>query len=186
MEMRLSKILAIIACYIAFSHVQAQTIDRPLNVIAFGDSVTVGTGTTIGRNYVQILSERTGIAIENQGISGNTTAQALARVDTDIISKDPDIVIVFLGGNDILQNIDAPITLSNIRTIVTRIQSSGAKVILVSIHDSFILDDYEEGYQDIANETGAYFVSGVLRGIIGRSEFMFDAVHPNNAGHKII
>jgi lysophospholipase L1-like esterase len=198
MKMRLSKtlyswigpaaigILAAAFFYATFNYVNAQLVDRPLNVIAFGDSITAGVGTTGERNFVTLLSERTGIAIDNQGVSGNTTAQALARLDASVLSKDPDIVIVFLGGNDILQNVDEEVTFANVRSIVTQIQNSGAKVVLTSIHDGFILNDYEDAYQDIANDTGAYFVSGILRGVIGRSDLMFDAVHPNNAGHVII
>jgi acyl-CoA thioesterase-1 len=198
MKMRLSKslhflakitvlaILVTISLSSIYEYAKAQTVNRPLRVIAFGDSITLGTGTTAGNNYVNLLTRYTGITIDNQSISGNTTAQGVARVDADIIAKDPDIVIVFLGGNDILQRVDEDTTFENIRTIVTKIQASGAKVVLVGIYDGIVLRDYERAYRDVAQDTDAYYVSGVLRGIIGDSDLMADAVHPNSAGHVVI
>lgn len=164
----------------------AQTINRPIHVITLGDSITAGVGTTNGHTYVSQLTLFTGIAIDNQSVSGDTTEEALSRLDSDVISRDPEVVIVFLGGNDILQNVDADDTIQNIRTIVTRIQASGAKVVLVGIYDGFILRKYETGYRDVAHDLGAYYVPGILRGIIGNNDLTSDAVHPNNAGHDII
>ncbi len=74
-------------------------------VIAFGDSLTEGVGAPAGQGYVDELEERLGIGVVNAGVSGDTTRDALARLEDDILSEDPSTVIVFLGGNDILRHI---------------------------------------------------------------------------------
>jgi lysophospholipase L1-like esterase len=81
------------------------TAPSSITVIAFGDSITFGVGTTGSNNYVSRLSARTGVPIEKAGRPGDTTADALGRLDGSVLSRDPDIVIAFLGGNDILQGV---------------------------------------------------------------------------------
>ncbi len=71
-------------------------------IIAFGDSLTAGVGATAGQDYVSELERLADINIINEGISGNTTLDALARLERDILSQNPSTVIVWLGGNDIL------------------------------------------------------------------------------------
>jgi len=68
-------------------------------VVAFGDSITAGVGTSGGNDYVSLLSNRTDIPIITAGRSGDTTGAALARIDSAVLSRDADIVIVLLGGN---------------------------------------------------------------------------------------
>lgn len=155
-------------------------------VVAFGDSVVAGVGATPGNGFVSVLERLVNQPIINAGKSGDTTASALARLESDVLSHDPDIVIVFLGGNDILQFVPKETTLNNLKIIVERIQQSGAKVLLLGIHAAVFRFDYETGYQQIANETGAHYVPNVMMGIIGFPQYMSDAVHPNNAGHELI
>ena len=71
-------------------------------IIAFGDSLTAGIGASIGKDYVSELRALTGENIINAGISGDTTQEALARLERDVLSRDPSVVIVWLGGNDFL------------------------------------------------------------------------------------
>lgn len=77
------------------------TLDGP--VIAFGDSLTAGVGAPAGQDYVSELEDLLNINIINQGVSGDTTADALQRLNRDVLRYDPSTVIVWLGGNDILQ-----------------------------------------------------------------------------------
>jgi len=69
-------------------------------IIAFGDSITFGIGSTNGQDYVSELEDRLDVSIINAGVPGDTTRDALARLDDDVLSEDPSAVIVFLGGND--------------------------------------------------------------------------------------
>ena len=72
------------------------------SIVAFGDSLTEGVGATSGNDYVSQLERLSGESIINAGVRGDTTRSALERVDSDVLSEDPSIVIVWLGGNDVL------------------------------------------------------------------------------------
>lgn len=156
-----------------------------VTVVAFGDSITAGFGATNNNDYVARLSTRTGNSIVNAGRIGDTTGDALGRLDSAVLSRNPDIVIVFLGGNDILQGIAIPTRVANITTIVQRIRQDGAAVILIDM-GSGVLDAFAGALPGIATQTGSTLVSGVLEGIFGVPAFMADTVHPNDAGHAII
>ena len=71
-------------------------------IVAFGDSLTAGVGATAGQDVVSELERRLGESIINEGVSGDTTEDALARLESDVLARDPSVVIVWLGGNDIL------------------------------------------------------------------------------------
>jgi acyl-CoA thioesterase-1 len=154
-------------------------------VVAFGDSLTFGTGTTGSNDYVSLLSGRTGVSIVNSGRPGETTASALTRLDT-IVARDADIVIVFLGGNDVLQGVPTQQSVSNITTIVQRIRAGGAAVVLVGLGNGPPLDPFNGALPGLASQTSSILVPAVLEGIFGVPSLMADAIHPNNAGHAIM
>ena len=156
-----------------------------VTVVALGDSITAGFGASSNNDYVARLTARTGNSILNAGRIGDTTGDALNRLESAVLSRNPDIVIVFLGGNDVLQSIPMPTRVSNITTIVQRIRQDGAAVILIHM-GSGVLDAFGGALPGIANQTGSTLVTGVLEGIFGVPGFMADAVHPNDAGHAII
>ncbi|MEX1027107.1 MAG: CFI-box-CTERM domain-containing protein [Candidatus Paceibacterota bacterium] len=156
---------------------------RDLDIIAFGDSLTVGVGST-DEGYVSDLERWTDLSIDNQGRTGDTTAKALERLDTAVLQKHPDIVIVLLGGNDVLQNIAKEETFDNLESIITQIQATGAEVILAGAHGQLFRLDREREYRDLARDTGAAYVNNVLRGILGNPSFLDDAVHPNDRGYE--
>src|SRR5687768_6811544 len=99
---------------------------RGSSVIAFGDSLTSGYGASAGEDYPSRLSAMSGVPIVNAGRSGDTTESALARIEDDVLSGNPRIVIVGLGGNDFLSGMAVQSTEENLRTIVRRIQGTGA------------------------------------------------------------
>ena len=74
-------------------------------ILCFGASLTYGTGATKGMSYPEQLSRMIGRPVINAGIPGNTTQDALARLDRDVLAHRPDIVLVTLGGNDLLKGI---------------------------------------------------------------------------------
>lgn len=153
-------------------------------VVALGDSLTIGVNSD--ESYVDILSDWSDVNIINEGVSGDTTQEALDRLQSDVLSRNPDVVLVFLGGNDILQNIPKETTFSNLSLIVERIQNSGAEVILLGLHNRVFRFDYETGYENVADNTSARYVPNVLEDILGDGDLMADAVHPNKEGHRII
>ncbi len=154
-------------------------------IIAFGDSLVEGVGSTEGNDFVSLLSQRLNTPIINLGHSGDTTSDALARIN-DVLVKNPKVVMVLLGGNDFLKRVPKHEMLSNLEQIITTIQNRGAVVILLGVRGGLITDSYESDLRSLAQKTGSAYVSNVLKGLIGNSKYMDDSVHPNNAGYAII
>ena len=154
-------------------------------VVAFGDSLTFGTGTTGDNDYVAVLSRRVGVDIHNAGVPGQPTGSALNRLDASVLARNPKIVIVLLGGNDLLENVPLQTRVSNITAIVQRIRGSSAAVLLVGIGRPPI-DPFDGALPGLASGTGSTYVPDILEGIFGVPSLMFDLVHPNNAGHAIM
>jgi lysophospholipase L1-like esterase len=153
------------------------------NIIAFGDSLVAGVGATRGSDLVSLLSAALATQVKNMGRSGDTTADALTRLD-DVIKDDPKLVIVILGGNDVLRQEPVLQTFENLRYIIEHLQAVGAAVVLVGVPGGLLADRYDQGFQDLARTYGVAYVPNVLRGIIGHAEYMSDAVHPNDAGYR--
>ena len=154
-------------------------------IIAFGDSLVAGNGTSGRGDFVSVLSTRLGVPIINAGRSGDTTGAALSRLQGDVLARDPRVVIVLLGGNDLLRGVPQAQRLANITQIVERIRAAGAAVILVGLTDTLI-NPFGASLEDLADRTEATFVPGILDGVLGRHDLMADGIHPNNAGHRLM
>ncbi|MCA1732907.1 MAG: arylesterase [Acidobacteria bacterium] len=155
-------------------------------VIAFGDSLTAGFGAGEGEDYPSRLSARSGVPIVNAGVSGDTTEGALRRIDRDVLSRDPRLVIVGLGGNDFLRGVSLASTEANLRSIVQSIHDGGAMVVLLGFEFPSLSADYDAMYERVAKEEGALLVRGSLKGILTKPDLRSDAIHPNARGYEIM
>ncbi|MDD9301266.1 MAG: arylesterase [Desulfobacter sp.] len=155
------------------------------SIVCFGDSLTYGTGASLGMDYPAQLSALTGMEIINAGVPGETTAQALERID-QILELDPKIVIITLGGNDLKNRVSKSTAFNNLETLILTLQESGALVILGGIDIPFYGRGFARGYQDLAQRTGAVLIPNVLDGIMGTPGLMSDPIHPNSQGYTIM
>ncbi|MDX1581998.1 MAG: arylesterase [Thermoanaerobaculia bacterium] len=169
----------------SYSHVE-NLDSRGSVIIAFGDSLTAGYGAGNGEDYPSKVSTKTGIPIANAGVSGDTTAMALDRLDEDVLSRDPRVVIVGLGGNDYLQSVPIGITEANLRTIISEIQQQGAMVVLLGFRFPSLDASYGPMYERVAEEEGALYIPDMLDGILGDPSLKSDSVHPNARGYEIM
>jgi lysophospholipase L1-like esterase len=156
------------------------------SVIAFGDSLTAGYGANPGEDYPSRLSPLIGMEVINAGVSGDTTDMALARIEPDVLDKNPRIVIVGLGGNDFLRGVGIDSTETNLRAIVRKIQGSGAMVVLLGFKFPSFNANYEEMYARVAADGGCLLIKGPLRGVLTDSTLKSDAIHPNARGYQIM
>jgi acyl-CoA thioesterase-1 len=155
-------------------------------IIAFGDSLTAGYGVAIGDDYPSKLSARSGVAILNAGVSGDTTEAALARIDDNVLSKSPRIVLVGLGGNDFLRGVPITVTEANLRMIVQKIQGAGGMVVLLGFTFPSITANYGKMYERVAEEEGCLFVPELLEGIMANPSLKSDEIHPNAPGYALM
>jgi lysophospholipase L1-like esterase len=152
------------------------------SIVAFGDSLVAGYGSTKGNDFVSLLSKGLGEEIINLGVSGDTTAGGLARIDS-ALNREPKITILLLGGNDFLRKVPREETFSNLRTIISKLQERGSIVVLVGVRGGLLSDSADGYYEDLAEETGSAYVEDVLDGLFGDARYMSDSIHPNDAGY---
>lgn len=172
-----------------YSDKEAEIIEGT-TIITLGDSITHGFGTSKGQDYSSLLAADVGEPVINLGINGNTTADALARID-EVINRDPKLVIIFLGGNDVLRRIPAEETFSNLSKIIEQIQTTHARILLIAVPGGVIGDPYKSKFKDLAKqydnkEHPVVLVPEFMSKMIGNMDIMFDAIHPNNKGHTKI
>jgi lysophospholipase L1-like esterase len=144
-----------------------------------------GVGSAQGGGFVSMLEKKLGRSIINLGVPGNTTADGLARLQS-VRDIKPRAVIVLLGGNDTLRRVPKEETFTNLERIVRTLQSDGAMVILLGVRGGVLNDPYKAEFEALAKRTQALYIENVLAGLLGRGEYMFDAIHPNDAGYSII
>ncbi len=155
------------------------------DVIAFGDSLVAGTGSTPQHDFVSVLSGKAGVPIVNLGVPGNTTAQGLARLE-ELDPYRPRIVLLLLGGNDYLQKVPIDATFANLAKIIENLQARGAMVVLLGVRGGVFGDPYGSEYEKLSRRYRTAYVPDVLDGLLGKRQYMSDPVHPNDAGYALI
>ena len=155
-------------------------------IICFGDSLTYGTGAVPGMDYPSQLSKMISKPVINAGAPGDTTASALTRLQQDVLSRSPDMVLITLGGNDLKNGVAKEVAFKNLKRIVKSIQGQGARVVIGGL--KFPLRDrgFARGYEDLADQTGAVLIPDIFKDIIGNRSLMSDPIHPNGNGYKIM
>jgi lysophospholipase L1-like esterase len=91
------------------------------NIICFGDSITFGYGVQAGEDYPTALAKLVSLPVINMGIDGDTSTEALRRLESDALDRNPLLVIIEFGGNDFLRKIPQDITLNNVKKMIERI-----------------------------------------------------------------
>ena len=155
-------------------------------IICFGDSLTFGTGASKGMDYPSQLAKMIGRPVINKGIPGDTTSRALWRLKRDVLSKNPDMVLITLGGNDLKNGVSKDIAFSNLKQIVQTIQDQDAKVIIGGLRFPGMDRGFGKGYEDLAKHTGALLIPDIFSGIVNNPSLMSDPIHPNNSGYRVI
>lgn len=179
----------VISLYFIFRTKDPQVITNypPKNekIIAFGDSLIAGNGSTERNDFVSLLSKKIGKSIINMGVPGDTTAKGLDRV-SEVVAKDPGVVLVLFGGNDFLRRLPKAETFANLRSIISELQANGTMIVLLGIRGGVTTDQFKKDFKDLAKEKGVIYVPDVLEGLLVHSEYMSDAIHPNDRGYAII
>ena len=182
-------LLAIVFSYFLFILNKDTSITNypPKNnkIVAFGDSLVEGVGSSLNQDFVSVIERNLNTEIINLGRSGDTTSSALLRLD-NVLSLDPGTVLVLLGGNDVLRRHPQTETFKNLETIITKLQENGSVVILLGVRGGILSDKYEDDFQNLAQKYKTGYVSNVLDDIILNRELMYDGIHPNDKGYKII
>jgi acyl-CoA thioesterase-1 len=172
---------------------------RKLQIAVLGDSLTAGLGLLSQESYPSVLEEMFAaegygeIEINNGGLSGDTTAGGLRRVE-QVLAGNVEILVVALGGNDALRGLTIAQTYDNLDGIVQAAQNAGADVLLAGMQAPTNLgEDYQASFRELyvrlARAHAGYvkFIPFLLEGVAGQPELnQPDGIHPNAAGARKI
>ena len=193
--MNLKSIVILVACVLAFIFLRMkhEKDDWPIknhrsnihSAVAFGDSLTRGEGSQVGRAYPDYLSKMFGLRFVNLGKNGDTSASAKERLPA-VLALTPDIVIITLGGNDLLRKTSRQKTVANLQFIFRALQKEGAMVAYAAIDPPFVDDDWVAAIKDTCRDEGVIYISAIMQGIWLNSSLMVDRIHPNSKGYKMI
>lgn len=161
-------------------------------VLAFGDSVTYGTGAAAGEDWPTLLASRTGWRIVNAGIPGDTAEAATARIGPLLAAHRPVLVIIELGGNDFLKRRPATAVKASLQAIVREVRAAGAQPLLVAVPELSLLGVVARRpsdaplYRELADAESLPLVEGVFADVLARPELCADAIHPNADGYRVM
>lgn len=152
-------------------------------VLAFGDSLTFGTGAKSVQSYPSVLAAATGRTIVNAGRPGETTPEGLSRLAQVLDKVQPKLVVLCHGGNDFLRKMDRSATESNLRAMIELIRAAGAEVVLVSVPSPGLFLSGHELYERVADDLDVPLEHDIVADLLGDNGYKSDAVHPNAAGY---
>lgn len=159
-------------------------------VLAFGDSVTFGTGAAPGADYPSRLAALSGWAVHNRGVPGDTAEAAKSRIGEALEEVQPALVIVEIGGNDFLRRHAEAEIKENIRSILRQIKQARVSVVLVAT-PRFSLVGAAMGslsdaalYAELAKEEDVPLVPDTFAAVLSDPALKSDAVHPNADGYR--
>jgi lysophospholipase L1-like esterase len=156
-------------------------------ILAFGDSLTFGTGSHHQtESYPAVLESLTGRRVINAGIPGEISEVGLARLPKLLEDISPDLVILCHGGNDILQRRSLNDTQENLEKMVQLIQNSGAEVLLIAVPNLSLTLDVPAFYPEIAAKYQLVIDEATLSKIERNVSLKSDQVHPNAAGYRLL
>ena len=170
--------------------VRYEALPSGATVLAFGDSVTYGTGASSGEDYPSVLAEKTGWRVINAGIPGDTARAARSRLAPLLAEHQPDLVIVELGGNDFLRRHSTDSVEAALRDIVQQSKASGAITVLVSVPRFSVLRATAGALSDspiyatLAEEEGVLLAPDIFAEVLSDEDLRADPIHPNAAGYR--
>jgi lysophospholipase L1-like esterase len=152
-------------------------------VLAFGDSLTYGTGAEPQESYPARLEALIGRKVVSAGVPGETSAAGLARLPAALDETRPQLVVLCEGGNDFLRKLDDAQAASNLRAMMRTAVAHGAQVVLIGVPKPGLLPSPPDFYRDIAREFRAPYEGGALKTILTDNELKSDLAHPNARGY---
>lgn len=154
-------------------------------ILAFGDSLTYGSGASDGDAYPRVLSNLIDREVINEGISGETSQSGAQRLPALLDEYRPDLLILIHGGNDMLRKIPVQETIDHLNSMIAEAQQRNIGVIMMGVpKPALFLLDSAEFYRTIAEQNGIPADLNTLPELLGSTEFKSDPVHLNPAGYR--
>ncbi len=166
-------------------------------IVAFGDSLTAGFGLLEKESYPYLLQEKLkadgyDYEVLNAGVSGDTSAGGLERIDWSLGQKNVEVLILELGANDLLRGLSPAQMKRNLDKIIRKAKAKNVKVLLCGMLSPGSMGaqyqaDYINTFHDLAQEHKVAFMPFILDGIALKANLnQQDGIHPNADGEKVM
>lgn len=161
-------------------------------VVALGDSLTAGAGVVSADAWPYLLANRTGWIIINGGVSGDTSGGALQRLPALLEEHKPVLVLVALGGNDMLRRFPEEETVANLGKVFAMVKAHGAKPVLLATPRPSAMGavfqnlSAAEFYRKAAEEQQVPLIEDAIAEVLSDPQLKGDPLHPNVAGHALL
>ena len=153
-------------------------------VVAFGDSITFGTGANPQESYPAVLEKLIGRRVVNAGVPGEVTANGLSRLPEILEREKPALLILCHGGNDQLRRLNLQQTADNIREMIRLAKQRGVGVVIIAVPSPGIFVSPALFYLDIAKELTIPLEEKTLSLVLADGSLKSDYIHPNAAGYR--
>lgn len=153
-------------------------------ILAFGDSLTSGSGSSKKNSYPSLLEQMTGYKVINSGVPGELTNAGVTRLPSLLEKYKPSLVILCHGGNDILKNIAEEQTIRNLNRMIEAIKNKGIDVILIGVPNPGLRLKTASFYRGIAKRYNIPFDGNTIAEILSIPSLKSDYAHPNSKGYK--
>lgn len=153
-------------------------------IVAFGDSLTFGTGATESESYPAVLATLINRKVIRAGVPGEVTEQGLARLPAVIEEHKPKLMIVCLGGNDMLRKLGDAQTKENLRTIIKTIKDQNIAVLLIGVPKPALVTSAAEFYAEVAKEFAIPYEGKIITDVLYQRDQKADPIHPNAKGYR--
>ncbi len=155
-------------------------------ILAFGDSLTRGTGAEPEESYPAQLSQLIGRKVINAGQPGELSAEGLKRLPAVLDRHQPALLILCHGGNDLLRRRSSERAAENLRQMIAEAQGRGIPVILIGVPAPGLWLSAAEHYAEIAEELGIPYQGEILPEILDENDLKSDMIHPNGTGYRMM
>src|SRR3990172_2482707 len=155
-------------------------------VLAFGDSLTYGTGANEEESYPAQLANIIGRRVERAGVPGEVTTQALARLPAALEEHSPRLLLLMIGGNDFLRRLGKEQAEANVRAMVKLAKDRGVDVVLIGTPEPGFTVSPPGFYANIASEFRIPYEEDVIGAVLKDSSLKSDQIHPNASGYRLV
>jgi lysophospholipase L1-like esterase len=156
-------------------------------ILAFGDSLTYGTGAAADSSYPAVLERLSGHTVINAGKPGEQTPAGLARLARELDAYQPELLVLCHGGNDMLRRQSKEVMQGNLEQMVRLAHERGIQVVMLSVPRPAILSRTSaDTYQSVAAKLEVPLEDKIISKVLSDSKLMSDQIHPNAEGYRLI
>ncbi len=155
-------------------------------ILAFGDSLTFGTGAGETESYPAVLEKAIGRRVVNAGVPGEVSSGGVQRLPELLEREKPALMILCHGGNDLLGKLDQKALADNLRTMIRMAREKGVAVVLLAVPSPGLSLTPPSLYDEVATELAVPLEADSLSTILGKNSLKSDHIHPNAAGYRMM